>query len=293
VQSGRYPFKKYLCQSFLEHHQSFAPEQFPWPTLTPTDQARLVTPFWGDCLAQCRRSAQVSGLYATQCGDALFQEAIALIHQEELRQAQTLTTLINTYQLPLSAPHNVPTLAPKSPERMFLQWGYRKCLDSLILGGLYQLADDDHYLPSDLLTLLDPFLDEQVRHTSFFVNWLSYQTAKRQWRWPERQGWVVLGQQRSQFWRLLESFNRSERDGNLPDPPTPVAQFMGQWNLSQFLGAAQRDFQTRLDALTLSLAKAQTGTPREFSLQQPQFYLRLLQTLQAGLKFWPQREIQS
>jgi hypothetical protein len=292
VQSGSYPFKKYLCQSFLEHHQSFEPDQFPWPTLTATDQARLVTPFWGDCLIQCRRSAQVSGLYATQSGDALFQEAIALIHQEELRQAKTLSTLINTYDLSCSANHSAPAIAINPPERMFIRWGYRKSLEALALGGLYQLAQDSHYLPLEFLILLDPLLDEQVRHASFFANWLGYQTAKRQWRWPERQGWVVLGQQQSQFWRLLESFNRSERDGNLPDPPTPVAQFMGQWNLSQFLGAAQRNFQTRLDALNLSFAKAQTVTPGEFPLQQPNFYLRLFQTLQSGLKFWPQREIQ-
>ena len=60
---------------------------------------------------------------------------------------------------------------PQNLEAAFMRTGYGECIDSFFAFGMVALARDTEFLPHTLLNVLEPIVQEEVRHILFLVNW--------------------------------------------------------------------------------------------------------------------------
>jgi hypothetical protein len=166
--------KELFCQSFINSHLNYEPEQLPFPQLDDATLERLRSiPFWRVAVEAEQQAGLMVGAFAKTVQDPLIQQAIALQAQEESRHARLLKFLINHYAIEIPQP--APTRVPDHPEQEFVDFGFGECLDSFFAFGMFGLARQTGYFPESLFTLFEPILDEEARHIVFFVNWITYQ----------------------------------------------------------------------------------------------------------------------
>lgn len=169
-----------LCREFIDTHDPFEPEKLPWPDLDAEGIAKLRgLPFWDEAIRTERRTGAKVTAYAAQETPALLREAVALQGYEESRHAALLDTLVRRYDISVDPGPELPL--PQNLEAAFMRTGYGECIDSFFAFGMVALARDTEFLPHTLLNVLEPIVQEEVRHILFLVNWVAY---KRQQHAP-------------------------------------------------------------------------------------------------------------
>jgi hypothetical protein len=167
-----------LCREFIDTHQPFDPPKLPWPDLDEASIAKLrALPFWDEAIRTERRTGAKVTAYAALESPPLLREAVALQGYEESRHALLLDTLIGRYGIEVDPGPESPL--PANLEWAFLRTGYGECIDSFFAFGLFAAARDAEFLPHPLLDLLEPIVQEEVRHILFLVNWVAYKRRQR------------------------------------------------------------------------------------------------------------------
>jgi hypothetical protein len=167
-----------LCREFIDTHQPFDPPTLPWPDLDEASVAKLrALPFWDEAIRTERRTGAKVTAYAKLESSPLLREAVALQGYEESRHALLLDTLIRRYGIEVDPGPESPL--PANLEWAFMRTGYGECIDSFFAFGLFAAARDAEFLPHALLDLLEPIVQEEVRHILFLVNWVAYKRRQR------------------------------------------------------------------------------------------------------------------
>jgi hypothetical protein len=167
-----------LCREFIDTHLPFDPPTLPWPELDEFSIAKLrALPFWDEAIRTERRTGAKVCAYAALEQPPLLREAVALQGYEETRHALLLDTLIARYGIAADAGPEKPL--PANLEWAFVRTGYGECIDSFFAFGLFAVARDVGFLPAALLDLLEPIVQEEVRHILFLVNWVAYKRRQR------------------------------------------------------------------------------------------------------------------
>ena len=162
-----------LCREFIDTHDPFEPERLPWPELDASSIAKLRDlPFWDEAIRTERRTGAKVTAYAAQESPPLLREAVALQGYEETRHAALLDTLIRRYDIRVDPGPDQPL--PTNLEAAFMRTGYGECIDSFFAFGMFALARQTQFLPPTLLSVLEPIVQEEVRHILFLVNWVAY-----------------------------------------------------------------------------------------------------------------------
>ena len=203
MQIGSEEHKELFCRSFISSHIVYEPTKLPWPVLDETSLARLRgIPVWSMALqVELNAGAMVNGFAQTQ-NDVTIREAIRLQGYEEDRHARMIATLSDKYGL--KAVPADPTLSPT--RRAFIDFGYNECLDSFLGFGIFRLACEAEFVPEALTSLFARVLIEEARHIVFFVNWISYERARRGYGSPLLQAFpTAIGYVRA----LMKTFGRA------------------------------------------------------------------------------------
>ena len=162
-----------LCRQFIDTHNPFEPAQLPWPELDDASVAKLRgLPFWDEAIRTERRTGAKVTAYAAEETPELLREAVALQGYEETRHAALLDTLVHRYDIQVDPGPEQPL--PRNLEAAFMRTGYGECIDSFFAFGMVALARDTEFLPHALLDVLEPIVQEEVRHILFLVNWVAY-----------------------------------------------------------------------------------------------------------------------
>ena len=162
-----------LCREFIDTHNPFEPAALPWPELDAASVAKLRgLPFWDEAIRTERRTGAKVTAYAVQEEPALLREAVALQGYEETRHAALLDMLVRRYDIDVDPGPTHPL--PRNLEAAFMRTGYGECIDSFFAFGMVALARDTEFLPPALLDVLEPIVQEEVRHILFLVNWVAY-----------------------------------------------------------------------------------------------------------------------
>ena len=177
MEIGSETHKQLFCNTFLNSHRLYEPENLPWPTLDSTTLQRLQSiPFWDEALYTERQAGDILTAFAATVEDPLLREAIALQAREESRHAQLIDFLIEHYNI--EVPSRPKQTIPADIEPAFINFGYGECFDSFFAFGLFGIVRQACLMPEDFFTIFDPVLDEEARHMVFFVNWMTYKLAK-------------------------------------------------------------------------------------------------------------------
>jgi hypothetical protein len=167
-----------LCREFIDTHDPFEPEKLPWPELDADGVAKLRgLPFWDEAIRTERRAGANVTAYSAQESPPLLREAVALQGYEETRHAALLDTLVRRYQIEVDPGPEQPL--PQNLEAAFMRTGYGECIDSFFAFGMVALARDTEFLPHTLLNVLEPIVQEEVRHILFLVNWVAYKRQQQ------------------------------------------------------------------------------------------------------------------
>ena len=167
-----------LCREFIDTHDPFEPERLPWPDLDAEGVAKLRgLPFWDEAIRTERRTGAKVTAYAAQESPPLLREAVALQGYEETRHAALLDTLVRRYRIEVDPGPEQPL--PQNLEAAFMRTGYGECIDSFFAFGMVALARDTEFLPHPLLDVLEPIVQEEVRHILFLVNWVAYKRGQQ------------------------------------------------------------------------------------------------------------------
>jgi hypothetical protein len=110
--------------------------------------------------------------YAKTVTDPLLKEAVEIDGFEESRHKRVLSNLVTAYGIDL-APEPEYCL-PRHPEWAFLLAGYCECVDTFFAFGLFALAKQSGFFPSELVATFEPVVQEEGRHILFFVNWVAW-----------------------------------------------------------------------------------------------------------------------
>jgi hypothetical protein len=167
-----------LCREFIESHRKFEPATLPWPELDEQDVAKLrALPFWDEAVRTERRTGAKVTAYAAQESPPLLREAVALQGFEETRHAALLDALITRYGIEVDPGPEQPL--PRNLHAAFIRTGYGECIDSFFAFGMFAMAREVEFLPPPLLALLEPIVEEEVRHILFLVNWVAYKRRQQ------------------------------------------------------------------------------------------------------------------
>ena len=193
---GSADHRRLLGRFFLDTHVDYQPEKMQWPALGDEELTRLRSlPFWQEAVATENVTSNTVAAAAALEGDPLVRKAIELQGFEEMRHARLLVALTAHYRIPIEPP---PRFTPRSLESDFLFAGFGECFDSFFAFGLFALARESGFFPPALVSVFEPVMQEEARHTLFFVNWVKYRRAQLPWwRRPAfrlRCAWIILRQ---------------------------------------------------------------------------------------------------
>ena len=174
---GSQAHKTLFCQSFIETHRQFEPEDLPWPSLDAVSIDRLKSiPFWSIALAAERNAGVMVTRYAETLTDPIIREALAMQGVEEARHARLLDTMLSHYGVVVD---EKPLAGADYSERAFLDFGYEECIDSFFGMGIFGLARQVQLFVPELTDIFEIVLLEEARHVTFFVNWIAYERIRR------------------------------------------------------------------------------------------------------------------
>jgi hypothetical protein len=168
--------KELFCRTFIDSHLRYEPAELAWPDLDERSLAFLHgVPVWRSALeVEVNAGAMLEAFAATQT-DPLVREALQLQGYEEARHGRMLQTLFDRYGIA------VPDVAASATcsKAAFVSFGYDECLDSFFGFGIFRIARESKAVAESLINLFARVLIEEARHIVFFVNWVSYDRARR------------------------------------------------------------------------------------------------------------------
>lgn len=174
---GSQEHRALFCRAFIDTHVSFQPAELPWPQLDDEILSRLRGfPFWPYAYTIEARAGRMVTAFAETIEDPLIREAIALQGFEETRHGRLMAHVLERYGIEAKT-LPIPDAPPTAEE--FLTFGYGECRDSFIGFGAIALARERNLFPDALLAIFERVLFEEARHISFFVNWATYEGARR------------------------------------------------------------------------------------------------------------------
>jgi len=168
----------------LDTHDPYKPSAIPWPKLDDVALARLTSlPIW-------RLAVHIEGYagvrmqaMAEVADDPLVRDALALNAFEERRHKDVLQRMTRFYGIDIGDEPDY--CRPRRPEWMFVRTGYSELIDSFFAFGMFALARASGFLPTELIEVFEPVIQEEARHNLFFANWLAYERARSPlWKRP-------------------------------------------------------------------------------------------------------------
>jgi hypothetical protein len=170
---GSEAHKLAFCRMLLDTHNPYKPAVIAWPTLDPVTRDRIVgLPIW-DIAVQTEGKARLRVLsFADTLTDPLLRSAVELDGFEEGRHKEVLSNLVAAYGIPLAIEPEY--LRPRDAEWAFMVTGFSECIDSVFAFGLFALARQSGFFPSELVDTFEPIMQEEGRHILFFVNWVAW-----------------------------------------------------------------------------------------------------------------------
>ncbi len=165
-------YRSLICESFLETHTPYDPDDIEWPDLESSTRAWLAAlPVWDEAVNTEHETAIIVDAMARYERDPLMAEAIALQGYEESRHATIVRRLAEHYEFGVE---RRAVTRPSHPLWSFLISGSGECLDSFFAFGLFELARGLDFLPPLFIELFDTVMAEEARHIVFFENWCRY-----------------------------------------------------------------------------------------------------------------------
>lgn len=175
---GSEEHKQAFCGVLIHIFDPYKPSILAWPRLSDDAKHRLVSlPFWNVAVETEGYAAARMQAMADTVQDPLIKEAVALNAFEEGRHKLVLRNMLRFYDIPLKP--EKPYGVHRHPEWHFIRTGYGECFDSFFAFGLFKMAKESGYFPSELVDVFEPVIQEEARHILFFVNWVAYTTAKK------------------------------------------------------------------------------------------------------------------
>lgn len=245
MQLGTEEHKQLFCQSFLDTHLDYQPENLPWPELDEVSLTKLrQIPFWEQALFTERSAGVMVSQFAETISDPLLRQAIALQGREETRHGRLIEFLIQHYQIEVKEPE----LNPPSPQIQaeFIDFGYEECLDSFFAFGMFGIAHQANYLPEAIFEIFDPILDEEARHIVFFVNWITYWQIQQGRGLTPLRGFHSLWHYGKAIWKLGEVFGDSTREDEKAFTATGATSFMDDLTPKLFLSTCLNENSKRM-----------------------------------------------
>lgn len=273
---GSEAHKELFCQSFMNSHLQYEPEQLPWPKPDEATLARLRgIPFWAEARNIERSAGAMVSTFAATASDPLLREAIALQGMEENRHSRVIEFLINHYGI--ETPARPLEEIPQNIESAFTHFGYGECFDSFFAFGLFGLARQAGFFPEPFFAIFDPILDEEARHMVFFVNWIAYHQVN------QGQGARVLRAAHSFWhyaaaaWRRLDSFRSSDKNNDGSFTATGASMVTIDLTFEKFLASCLQENEQRMSVYDEKLLR-------------PEFLPRLATAALGTLKLIPKRQ---
>ncbi len=197
IRIGSESHKQLFCQTFIQTHDPFKPEEIVWPDLDEESLARLKSlPVWNEAArTEAATAVKVQALGRTE-PDPVLAEAIALQGYEEGRHADVIQRLTARYGIDVKP---FPAFEiPKNPTWTFLRTGYGECLDSFFAFGLFSLGSRSGLFPAKVVSVFETIMQEEARHILFIVNWAAYLRAQRPLplrpAFDARRAWNIVAQ---------------------------------------------------------------------------------------------------
>jgi rubrerythrin len=239
---GSEAHKELFCRSFLEAHRAYEPQDLRWPELSLEHVEMLRgLPVWSEALRDESGAGRFLALLAERVEDPLLREAIALQAFEESRHARVLRSMLEHYDV--DVPSFVPKEIPADLDRGFTGFGYLECTDSFAGCGFFEVVRDSDFLPEEFLAVFDRFLDEEIQHVVFFVNWLAHrQVARGRDAWPFRAATAAWGYGRA-VGRLAGARQGTGTMGYLP---AGAEEVVAELTAAKFVAACVREYRLRL-----------------------------------------------
>jgi hypothetical protein len=216
VRLGSEQHLELFCRQLLETHDPYKPSIIDWPKLDAETRSRIVAlPIW-DIAVQTEGRAGINvRTYGERSCSGLLKKAVEMNAFEESRHKQVLANMVAFYGIELEPePHYPP---PRDAEWAFMVTGYSECIDSFFGFGLFDLAKQSGFFPTELVDTFEPVMREEGRHILFFVNWVAWWRRNMPW-W--RRPWFelkVLAVWAFLIWERIGTAKAVESHGNAPD----------------------------------------------------------------------------
>jgi hypothetical protein len=169
-----------FCSHFVQTYTDYDPKALPWPVLDDAALRRLrQVPFWEEVFYSERRAGAIVTAFTETITDPVLKAALALQGQEETRHANLIRVMNDRYGL--GAPERPIENLGTNIETSFKDFGFGECLDSFVGFGLFKIAWQSEYLPSEIMQIFSMLMYEETRHIVFFINWMAYTEARKGW----------------------------------------------------------------------------------------------------------------
>lgn len=270
---GSEAHKQLFCQSFMDSHLKYQPEQLPWPELSEEDLQRLRgIPFWEEALSTERNAGTMVKAFADTIEDPKIQEAIALQGMEEARHAKLIEYMVNHYQI--ETPMRPAKTVPDNIQEEFIKFGYGECFDSYFAFGLFGIARNSGFFPEQFFAIFDPVIHEEARHIVFFVNWIAYKQVQEGKGAKIFRGANSLWHYSGALKRRLGSFKGTKKGSGKGFTASGAKSVTGSLTLEKFLSTCIQEYDKRMSVF-------------EPELLRPEFLLSATKTAYGTLKLLP------
>jgi hypothetical protein len=176
IRVGSPQHRDLFCQTFVQTHRPFEPEQLPWPRLEPRYVELLRSfPFWSFARSMEQEADRMIAAFGKTLDDPVIREAVELQGYEEGRHGRLLGHMLERYQIDVPA---VPLTNLPVTRDDFVVFGFSECTDSFVGFGGLTLARRKQIFPNALLDIFDHILFEEARHIVFFINWWRYEEQR-------------------------------------------------------------------------------------------------------------------
>jgi hypothetical protein len=157
----------------LDTHDPYRPAVIDWPQLEPETRDRIVSlPIWDMAVQTEGRTALFVRTFGETVRDPLLKSAVQMDAFEERRHKVVLADMVSAYGIELMPEPDYKV--PRDAEWAFMRSGYSECIDSFFGFGLFRIAKDTGFFPTQLIDTFEPVMREEGRHILFFVNWVAW-----------------------------------------------------------------------------------------------------------------------